>query len=195
MSVPPYHEIYVSMERARLLNLATRDGLTGLYVVGHARLLLEAEIVEAIRLRSPLILIMADVDHFKKVNDAWGHPVGDFVLKETARILQASCRELDIVGRYGGEEFILVLPDTGLHAAKGVAERIRATVERHPFTHVGRDYTVTLSLGLAELSQFDTAADLIKRADDALYVAKRGGRNRVCEADSAVKPVKTTILG
>lgn len=179
------HEIHVSMERARLLALATTDGLTGLYAVGHTRLLLEAEIAESLRRRSPLSLIMADVDHFKEVNDSWGHPAGDLVLKEIAKMLMASCRELDIVGRYGGEEFILVLPDTGLAAAKGVAERIRSTAERLSFAHGGREHPITVSLGVTELSEFDTAAELIRRADEALYAAKRAGRNRVCIGDPA----------
>jgi diguanylate cyclase (GGDEF)-like protein len=160
-------------------------------VVGHVRLLLEAEIAESRRLRSPLSLIMADLDHFKKVNDTGGHPDGDFVLKETARLLLASCRTLDIAGRYGGEEFILVLPDTARAGAQAAAERLRAEVERHPFVHEGRRYAVTVSLGVAELSEFDTADDLIKRADEALYAAKRKGRNRVCV--TAAAGTNTTI--
>lgn len=180
-----HREISISIERARLLYLATTDGLTGLHLVGHVRLLLDAEISESRRLRSPLSLIMADLDHFKQVNDAGGHLDGDFVLRETAKVLSSSCRTLDIAGRYGGEEFILVLPDTTLAEARVAAERLRAEVARHPFVHEERRYAVTMSLGVAELSEFDTADDLIKRADEALYAAKRSGRNRVCVAAAA----------
>jgi diguanylate cyclase (GGDEF)-like protein len=172
-------EITVSMERARLQHLATHDGLTGLCVVEHVRLLLDTEIAESRRKGRPLALVMADIDRFKDYNDRYGHQAGDFILREIARILQSSCRELDIAGRYGGEEFIIVLPDTRLGEAREVAERIRAAVERYPFTYGGERHAVTLSLGAAELHRMDSSDDLIRRADEALYQAKREGRNRV----------------
>jgi len=180
IAISIHHEIVISTERARLHHLATRDGLTGLFVIGHFRLLLDAEIAEAQQRARPLSLIMADIDYFKRFNDTYGHPEGDFILKEVAGIINSACRELDLVGRYGGEEFIVMLPNAGLKEALPIAERIRKAVEAHPFSHGGREYKVVLSLGVAQLDQLDSAGDLVKRADEALYEAKRGGKNRVC---------------
>ena len=179
-SMSIHYEIVISRERGRLHHRATHDSLTDLFVVGHFRLLLDAEIAETQRNGEPLCLIMSDIDHFKNLNDTYGHQVGDAILKEVAKILKSSCRDLDIVARYGGEEFIMLLPGTTLEESRGVAERIRRTIEDHEFSHEGKSYRATVSLGVSRFDPSDSADDLIRKADRALYDAKRGGRNRVC---------------
>ncbi|MBK7545288.1 MAG: GGDEF domain-containing protein [Elusimicrobia bacterium] len=132
-----------------------------------------------------LAVIMADIDHFKKINDKWGHPAGDAVLSEVARRLQTGLREMDILGRYGGEEFSLMLLDTERKDALEVAERLRRTVEISPVQIGGNAIPVTLSLGLAMRSnEEEIKLDvLIARADRSLYQAKETGRNRVVLAE------------
>jgi diguanylate cyclase (GGDEF)-like protein len=133
---------------------------------------------------------MADVDEFKKYNDAFGHPAGDEVLKKVATILLSSTRSVDCTARYGGEEFAVLLTGTGGDVANEVAERIRARVEAHEFA--GRK--ITLSIGIAEFPENgQTADDVISSADEALYAAKRGGRNRVIRAGAKTAKVKGKI--
>ena len=121
------------------------------------------------------------MDRFKAFNDEFGHQTGDAVLKQVARLLQETSRTGDLVARFGGEEFVVILPDTELVGAAILAERFRRVVEDAPWQH----RPVTLSIGAADASRAGTCADLIKRADEALYAAKRQGRNRVVEAPSA----------
>ncbi|HEV2644431.1 MAG TPA: GGDEF domain-containing protein, partial [Candidatus Elarobacter sp.] len=139
------------------------------------------------RLHEPLALVMCDIDHFKCVNDDYGHPAGDAVLQRFSALLRDEAREIDRVGRYGGEEFLLLLPGTVLDAAVTFAERIRQDVERHEFTlDDGQVIRRTVSCGVAAWPHplvRDQEA-LIKAADDALYVAKESGRNRVVRFDS-----------
>ena len=188
----------VEEQKAELENRANTDRLTGLA----NRHFLEAHIRSEIRrlLRrgredgrpGRMAVAIADVDHFKLFNDTNGHMAGDACLRAVAEAIQwCIFRPGDMAARFGGEEFILVLPDTGLAAAKGVAERIRSTAERLSFAHGGREHPITVSLGVTELAEFDTAADLIGRADEALYAAKRAGRNRVCVFDPAARREKT----
>ena len=124
----------------------------------------------------PVSLIIVDVDHFKQVNDLHGHNTGDEVLRAIARILQREVRALDLVGRWGGEEFVVVCPDTGLEGAVGLAERLRAKIARQDFGRIGQK---TASFGVAEAHVGESALALVERADRALYAAKRGGRDRV----------------
>jgi diguanylate cyclase (GGDEF)-like protein len=141
---------------------------------------LTARLREAQRYRRPLSLLLLDVDHFKKVNDTYGHPAGDAVLRGVAQLAQQQARETDLVARYGGEEMALVLPETDARGALVIAERIRATVAaaQHP-TEQGA-LKVTLSVGVATWpGAGEDAAGLIESADRALYRAKQGGRNRV----------------
>ena len=141
----------------------------------------------ALRARS-LSLLVLDIDHFKAVNDSWGHDAGDEVLREFADRVRACTRGIDLVARMGGEEIVVVLPDTGRDAASRVAERIRERVERSPFAiqNNTRDIKVTVSVGVANRRAGDTSsADMMKRADDALYRAKANGRNRVIVASAA----------
>lgn len=190
------HGIEISRERSRLLHLATHDSLTDLYVVGQVRLLLAAGIMEAQRQGTALAVVMADIDHFKKINDEHGHQAGDEILKKIAGMLTTSCRELDVVGRYGGEEFIMLLPGTGVGDAQSMAERVRRTIEARVFSsRDGGRHAVTVSLGVAGLSVLDTVEDLIRRADEALYEAKRAGRNCVRVKEKKKGEGKPITLG
>lgn len=168
----------VSQEANRKLqHEATHDPLTGLKNRGAIMgLLAEAVGVWGGR-RGPLAVVLADVDHFKAVNDTWGHPKGDAVLQEVARRLAGALRAEDAVGRYGGEEILVVLPGLGLLEARGAAERLRLELSSRPI----EDLDVTASFGVASSEGLDpvTAAELIRLADEALYRAKRNGRNRV----------------
>ena len=141
----------------------------------------------SVRLHEPIALVMCDIDKFKTVNDQHGHQAGDSVLKEFAQLLKAEAREIDRVGRYGGEEFLLILPGTVLDAAVTFAERLREKVERHTFTYAGGTLCRTMSCGVAG-SPHPRVKDqeaLLKASDDALYVAKETGRNRVVRFDGA----------
>ena len=141
----------------------------------------------SVRLHEPISLVMCDIDKFKSVNDDYGHQAGDAVLKEFAQLLKSEAREIDRVGRYGGEEFLLILPGTVLDAAVTFAERLREKVERHTFSYEGGTLCRTMSCGVAS-SPHPKVADedaLLRAADTALYVAKETGRNRVVRFDSA----------
>ena len=177
----------LSAANAQLLVLSSTDVLTG---VANRRALEERlhDMWEhSQRLHEPLSLVMCDIDHFKRVNDDYGHQAGDVVLQQFARLLVKEAREIDRVGRYGGEEFVLLLPGTVLDAAVTFAERIRECVEKHEFTYDdGQTLHRTMSCGVAAWPH-PLVADqeaLIKAADDALYVAKETGRNRVVRFDS-----------
>jgi diguanylate cyclase (GGDEF)-like protein len=123
---------------------------------------------------------MIDIDFFKRVNDTQGHAMGDAVLSSVARVLREQTRETDVVGRYGGEEMVVVAVETSVQDAVALAERIRAAIESHNIRHDGRDAQVTVSIGCAELSDSDCRADdLVARADSKMYEAKEAGRNRV----------------
>src|SRR5438105_3526561 len=141
----------------------------------------------SVRLHEPIALVMCDIDKFKSVNDHYGHQAGDSVLKEFAQLLKAEAREIDRVGRYGGEEFLLILPGTVLDAAVTFAERLREKVEHHIFTYVGGMLCRTMSCGVAASPhpRIKDQEALLKASDDALYVAKETGRNRVVRFDSA----------
>ena len=164
------------------IEMAVTDGLTGLqnrrYLDSHLQTLFD----RAVARRRPLSMMITDLDRFKSVNDTYGHDAGDEVLREFARRLRQNVRGIDLACRYGGEEFVVVMPDTEGHIAAKVAERIRAEIARLPFT-VGKDgqtLEVTISVGVSSLKRgADTVADMMKRADVALYEAKSGGRNRV----------------
>lgn len=180
VSVMIHAEIANALERARLFHLAVEDGLTKLYVVRHFKEILEQEMAKAKRYQRPLSLIISDIDHFKRVNDTYGHLSGDFILRETANIFKSSCREADIAGRYGGEEFVILLPETNRDGAVEFAERLRKLVEGLTLEYNNIKFNITISFGITELRDDVSVADFIKRADEALYVAKETGRNKVC---------------
>ncbi|HEX9573138.1 MAG TPA: diguanylate cyclase [Myxococcales bacterium] len=163
-----------------LREMAIRDGLTRCYNHKYFKMRLEQELVRARRYGSALSLGLLDVDHFKRVNDTYGHPGGDAVLAHLASLLIASVRSSDIVARYGGEEFAFVLVEAGAQEAAVVAERMRARVEAHEFeVPGGARLRATASIGLAAAQGKEPAAALVQRADAALYEAKAQGRNRV----------------
>jgi diguanylate cyclase (GGDEF)-like protein len=173
-----------------LERLSTSDALTGLYNRRYLTQRLSEELVRSYRHKGSFSVLMADVDEFKKYNDAFGHPAGDEVLKKVATILLSSTRSVDCTARYGGEEFAVLLTGTDGEVAKDVAERIRVRVEEQEFP--GRK--ITLSIGIAEFpDNGQTADDVISSADEALYAAKRGGRNRVMRAGAKIAQVKGKI--
>lgn len=179
------HQAALSISDAQLhdqvARLATTDGLTG--IANHRKFQerLVDEFERQDRHSSMFSLIMLDVDHFKQINDTFGHPIGDQVLKRLASILAKMVRKVDTVARYGGEEFSLLLPNSGKREALRLAERIRKTVEDSRFEAGTHRIPVTVSLGLATFPE-DTRLrqDLLEQADQALYAAKKSGRNRVC---------------
>ena len=175
-----YAQILQSIERARLFKQATRDGLTNLYNIRHFNLLFEAEFRNVSTYKSRrLAIIMADIDDFKHANDTYGHQAGDMILKELAKIIQAKCRQTDVVARYGGEEFVIMLSGAGEKEAIDIAEKIRDAVQNKNFKFKNVTYVTTISMGVAEFSNERDKEVLIEKADQALYKAKREGKNRV----------------
>ncbi|GBE27218.1 response regulator PleD [bacterium BMS3Bbin03] len=168
--------------RKRFQQLAITDGLTELFNYRYFRSQLEHEVARAKRYNLDLSLVMVDIDFFKNYNDTNGHPAGDIVLKKIARAVQENIRKIDIPCRYGGEEFILILPDTGKQAAVVVAEKMRKLVEQMPFKNqeAQPNKRLTISMGVATFSEDgETAEELIQQVDKNLYAAKQSGRNRV----------------
>jgi two-component system cell cycle response regulator len=184
-------QAHMVLENSRLFervqNLAIRDSLTGLYNHNHVIELLAQEVERALRYGGAVSVCMADIDHFKQVNDAHGHLAGDAVLREIARLMRDTLRTADAVGRYGGEEFLVILPQSAVEEASQTAERLRRQVEGHVFRAGGKELRVTLSLGVAGYPGPDrpTSEGLIREADRALYRAKESGRNRVAVAGPA----------
>jgi len=164
-----------------LEQMAMKDGLTDLFNRRAFDQLLSQELKAAQRYRSPVCLLLGDVDHFKAVNDRFGHPVGDALLKQLAALLTESVREVDKVARYGGEEFAIILPRTDVTSGMVLANRIRERIERHVFMGEEAPIRLTLSLGLAGYvsDSMCTAEELVHAVDQALYQAKAQGRNRV----------------
>jgi diguanylate cyclase (GGDEF)-like protein len=156
------------------------DGLTQIHNKRCLFESLEREIIRARRHDRPLSALMFDIDFFKRINDHYGHLAGDYVLRELAEVVQARIRRDEVFARYGGEEFVIVLPETPLDGAQSLAESIRARVAEHRFVFQGEQIPVTISIGSALVGEGDTATELIQRADEKLYEAKRGGRNKVC---------------
>lgn len=169
-----------SAERA-LRHQAERDGLTGLHNRCHFEMTYHQEVTRTRHERSALSLIVFDVDHFKQVNDTFGHLAGDRVLAEIARVTRSVLRDGDHFARYGGEEFTILLPDTALAEARDIAERILDINRQHTVCSESRPIRYTLSIGLAELVEGDAAPiDLLRRADRLLYRAKHTGRDALC---------------
>ncbi len=181
------HQAALTIQRARLLEKAQLlekwaliDVLTGLYNRRQTLNLAELAFQRAQSLQRPLSLIMLDIDLFKKVNDTYGHPAGDHVLKAVAMRFKGQLRSIDTLGRYGGDEFMILLLDTGLEGAKVIAERLRQCIQEAPFETERGLIPVTISLGIAALTEDCASVEaLIEQADSALYAAKKAGRNRV----------------
>ena len=169
------------------VSLAYTDALTGVYNRRYMNAHLDRKIMEISDTQKPLSVVIFDIDHFKQVNDNYGHAAGDEVLKTLAERVGSSIRDFDLLARYGGEEFVVIMPSTPADVAAMVAERLRQRLETQAFGVSGHDHPlpITASLGVATTTDpMETADNLLARADAALYVAKRGGRNRVCSADA-----------
>jgi diguanylate cyclase (GGDEF)-like protein len=168
-----YHE--------EIYRLTTIDGLTQVYNKRYFIETLEREIGRAHRYRRELSLIMFDIDHFKKINDTYGHLAGDHVLKQLASVIKARIRREDIMSRYGGEEFAIILPEIDNYNAVQFAEKIRGIVEKAVFRFEDTDIPVTISIGCASMTtELQEPHEFVRVADGHLYTAKSQGRNRVC---------------
>ncbi len=175
--------------RQTLRGVSIRDPLTGLFNRRYLDEALDREIHRAMRANRPLCVIMLDVDHFKLFNDAYGHPAGDALLRSLARMLQSRTRREDVTCRYGGEEFVMIIPETPLVVAHQRAEQLRSEALRLRLHHNGRGHkAVTLSLGVAALPQDGmNARELLASADRHLYIAKQAGRDQVVTAAHPAK--------
>jgi diguanylate cyclase (GGDEF)-like protein len=177
--------VRAALRTAYLMDLLSRkamiDGLTGLWNRSYLDTRLTAEIALGQRTKRTVSCVMLDVDHFKSINDRFGHPFGDEVLRTVALTLTANCRTEDVLCRYGGEEFSLLLPNTNGAAAMELAERFRRAIEKESLKFKGQQVRVTASFGVAELAAVSPLS-IIERADNAMYEAKQSGRNRVCMA-------------
>ena len=181
-----------------LCELSSRDALTGLANRRQFELALAREIDRVARAGEPALVLMVDIDHFKKVNDTHGHPAGDLVLKSVAQALQDCIRPMDTLARFGGEEFAMILPNCPPHFGQTVAERVRLRVMgRKTVIAPGQEVTVTVSIGGAFAPQWvrSSAALWVERADQQLYRAKADGRNRACLEQPAVSLVSAEEKG
>ena len=171
---------HLTVAQQALELLATKDSLTDLYNHRTLRELGQAELLRSRRMNHELALLMFDIDHFKNVNDLYGHAAGDKVLKTIEKQALQTCRAIDVVARMGGDEFVVLLPETSRKNAVVVAERLKRTVAQEACEWEGTQIKITLSIGLAALSPDDREFEaLLRRADDALYEAKRSGRDRL----------------
>jgi diguanylate cyclase (GGDEF)-like protein len=168
--------------------LAREDGLTGLANRRELDRRLGSEFERAKRHRYPLAVAIIDADHFKQVNDRYSHAVGDDVLRQLGHLLRDNCREIDFVARFGGEEFVLVLPHTSASQARAICERLGQTVAQHPWSSIAPDLQVTVTIGIAatqpgsgESAESESHEKLLSNADARLYTGKHAGRNRVVD--------------
>jgi diguanylate cyclase (GGDEF)-like protein len=183
------------MEANRKLNeLSITDGLTGLFNHRHFLRELESEYRRALRYRRSLALLLLDIDHFKEVNDRYGHPCGDFVLKNIAGLLKGCLRSADIAARCGGDELAILLPETNKSKAWEVAEKLRRQLEKSPFEWNGESFNITCSIGVAAFPDLgiDTWHSLLESADKSLYRAKGEGRNNVIVFNSCKRKAVPT---
>lgn len=172
-------------KNAQLERLASTDSLTKIHNRRYFMEIFEVEWAKCERFHHDMGLILLDIDHFKVVNDTWGHPEGDRVLVDVAGVLTSCIRKVDLLSRFGGEEFIVLLPSTDLRGCKFVGEKLRAEIERSVAVGGTDRRPITISLGLAHTPTtpgVTSAEGLIRRADEALYRAKQSGRNRLCTA-------------
>lgn len=190
------NQVAVTLENARVFketrDQAITDALTGVYNRRGLFQIGDFEFIRARRMNRPFSILMFDIDHFKKINDTHGHLAGDQILQELAERCRTNSRAIDVVCRYGGEEFIIFLPDTGKDTAQTVAERLRRKVMDTNFHTDAGEIQVTISIGVTQARERDSLKTLIERADHALYAAKRAGRNRVAVSDGATHPLSQT---
>ena len=175
-----YQDTVDAKYQQTLFQAATVDALTGLYNKKYFVDVLSKDFSYSRRNKAPLSLLMMDIDFFKKINDTYGHPAGDYVLKTVGQFLAKQIRMENIACRFGGEEFSIILRNVGADLAFSIAERIRMGIEKEKLEFKGKNIPVTISIGIATLDSenFDTFEDLIQAADENLYEAKDGGRNR-----------------
>ena len=176
LTLESYHYTKYKLQE-KLEQMSVTDDLTGTYNRRKLEEVLQNEMDHSVRSGNPLTMLMTDIDHFKNVNDTYGHDVGDAVLVAVAALLGHRLRETDTLIRFGGEEFIILIPGVIIERAMIIAERLRQTIEDHSFETVGR---ITVSIGVAEHVPADNRDSFIKRADEKLYEAKQSGRNRIC---------------
>lgn len=178
----------IAVYEQRLIEMNMKDGLTGIYNRRFLNTRLREEINRTRRYRNALSLLMFDLDHFKVVNDTYGHLFGDYILQAVTALIGRLIRSTDVLVRYGGEEFCCNLPETDLNRAAVIAERCRRTVEENLFHSQGIAVHITISMGVAQVAdEIDTPEKLIDQADQALYAAKKGGRNRVILSGTPVE--------
>ena len=183
-------------EQVSLLKEQVRtDALTGLYNFRFFSDTLPLEMERARRSFQALSLIVLDIDHFKKFNDTWGHELGNQALTLVANLIRLTIRKLDYACRFGGEEFIILLPNTDLGQARSVAERLREVIQNTPLLHNGHTLSLTASLGVGEFraNHSDTPEGFVERVDSLLYEAKNDGRNRVKSSVIDSAPVQSTV--
>jgi diguanylate cyclase (GGDEF)-like protein len=174
---------------SRAEELSITDGLTGVYNYRYLRSALDKEVARARRFREKFAIIMLDVDHLKEYNDVHGHLRGSEVLRRLAQVVMGELRTSDVIAKYGGDEFVIILPQTDREGARTLAERIRAAVEVHEFPGEEEGMRITSSMGIAQFPEDgELTRDLLESADNALYDAKRSGRNRVAALASGASP-------
>ena len=178
-----------------LSHLATEDPLTRLLNRRGMEDALRVTLAHAARHQQPISALLVDIDRFKQVNDSFGHEVGDQVIRQVAEFLERLSRASDVVARTGGEEYLLILPETGLDAARVLAERIRSAIGDHPLVVENQRIKVTVSIGVACLEGEASLDELSQEADRALYMAKRGGRNRVASVENTSLRLRTANTG
>jgi diguanylate cyclase (GGDEF)-like protein len=172
-----------SITNQQVFEKAQKDALTGAYSKGALLEKGPEAVKRAEVLNEPLSVITFDIDHFKRINDTLGHPGGDYILKELGHLMQSKLvRANDYFARFGGEEFVVILQATTLKTAQEIAERIRSTVEAHPFIFESKKIKVTISIGVSSIIQNDNWEKIYNRADQALYQSKQSGRNKVTVA-------------
>jgi len=176
-----YYRGKIAAAETQLRTQANQDALTGLFNRHYFRLAWDREAARKRRNRSSACLVILDMDHFKRINDGYGHAAGDLVLMQTSRILRQALRDVDTVARWGGEEFVLLMPDTPPGPALLVTERIREALASSTVVYEGSEIRCTASFGLTELQDADTINQAVSRADQALYQSKQQGRNRVTQ--------------
>ncbi len=183
-----FHDSLDESFQRQMYESALRDGLTKVFNKRYFQERLESEFSYALRHRSPLSLLLFDLDHFKAVNDTAGHLAGDYALVALSELVAQTMRQEDVLARYGGEEFVILCRGVDRAGAVVFAERVRKLVAAHNFVYEGQRLTITISVGVSSVPPdgMDGAAELVQAADEALYAAKRAGRNRVHEATAEI---------
>lgn len=177
-----YYRVASMTAEKKMERLASTDQLTKLYNRRKMREVMEQEKIRFSRSGDPFLLVLTDIDHFKKFNDSYGHDCGDYVLQQISKLMKKVLREQDTVCRWGGEEFLLLLPSTDYEGGMQAVEKLREAIESKQFEFAGNTFSVTMTFGVARFEKDDHLDSCIKRADEALYTGKNAGRNQVVSA-------------